>query len=181
MAITINLDGFTEKNYHYQGLSHLGPKETHNIEVDEFLEGQTTLSKIHPFLVNGKMNPSFETATTLRNHWKRKHLYCLRRRTWRGILGWRWIGLLGHWCRWCHVPQAAAQAHRCLGRRSTKWNPATVRQTWKLRHPSTWNWWNAVLWHAWPPSCKSCSSWPQSFSEYWLNQSSNMHVAFFFL
>lgn len=38
-------------------------KETHNIEVDEFLEGQTTLSKIHPFLVNGKKNPSFETAT----------------------------------------------------------------------------------------------------------------------
>ncbi|CAJ1946660.1 unnamed protein product [Cylindrotheca closterium] len=38
-------------------------KDTHNIEVDEFLEGQTTLSKIHPFLVNGEMNPTFETAT----------------------------------------------------------------------------------------------------------------------
>jgi FtsP/CotA-like multicopper oxidase with cupredoxin domain len=36
---------------------------THNLEVDEFLMGQTTLSKIHPFLVNGKMEPSFETAT----------------------------------------------------------------------------------------------------------------------
>lgn len=38
-------------------------KETHNLEVDEFLQGQTTLSKIHPFLVNGRKNPSFETAT----------------------------------------------------------------------------------------------------------------------
>lgn len=38
-------------------------KPTHNLEVDEFLMGQTTLSKIHPFLVNGKTNPSFETAT----------------------------------------------------------------------------------------------------------------------
>lgn len=34
-------------------------KETHNLEVDEFLLGQTTLSKIHPFLVNGQMNPKF--------------------------------------------------------------------------------------------------------------------------
>lgn len=38
-------------------------KDTHDIEVDEFLNGQTTLSKIHPFLVNGKINPSYETAT----------------------------------------------------------------------------------------------------------------------
>jgi len=34
---------------------------THDLEVDEFLLAQTTLSKIHPFLVNGKMNPVFET------------------------------------------------------------------------------------------------------------------------
>ena len=32
---------------------------THNLEVDEFLMGQTTLSKIHPFLVNGVINPTF--------------------------------------------------------------------------------------------------------------------------
>lgn len=36
-------------------------KETHNLEVDDFLKGQTTLSKIHPFLVNGQMTPSFTT------------------------------------------------------------------------------------------------------------------------
>lgn len=35
-------------------------KPTHNLEVDEFLMGQTTLSKVHPFLVNGVMNPTFE-------------------------------------------------------------------------------------------------------------------------
>lgn len=35
-------------------------KETHNLEVDEFLMGQTTLSKIHPFLVNGEINPTFD-------------------------------------------------------------------------------------------------------------------------
>lgn len=35
-------------------------KPTHNLEVDEFLLGQTTLSKIHPFLINGQMNPTFE-------------------------------------------------------------------------------------------------------------------------
>ena len=34
-------------------------KKTHNFEVDEFLMGQTTLSKIHPFLVNGKLTPNF--------------------------------------------------------------------------------------------------------------------------
>ena len=34
-------------------------KSTHNLEVDEFLMGQTTLSKIHPFLVNGQMTPDF--------------------------------------------------------------------------------------------------------------------------
>lgn len=37
-------------------------KETHNLEVDEFLMGQTTLSKIHPFLLNGKMNPTFHVG-----------------------------------------------------------------------------------------------------------------------
>ena len=36
-------------------------KETHNLEVDDFLKGQTTLSKIHPFLVNGQMTPNFVT------------------------------------------------------------------------------------------------------------------------
>ena len=36
-------------------------KETHNLEVDDFLKGQTTLSKIHPFLVNGQMTPNFDT------------------------------------------------------------------------------------------------------------------------
>ena len=37
-------------------------KPSHNLEVDEFLLGQTTLSKIHPFLVNGEVTPSFEVA-----------------------------------------------------------------------------------------------------------------------
>mmetsp|Transcript_2016 Transcript_2016/g.3774 ORF Transcript_2016/g.3774 Transcript_2016/m.3774 type:complete len:749 (-) Transcript_2016:701-2947(-) len=32
----------------------------HDIEVDEFLLGQTTLSKIHPFLVNGQITPKLE-------------------------------------------------------------------------------------------------------------------------
>jgi FtsP/CotA-like multicopper oxidase with cupredoxin domain len=39
---------------------HNGTK--HNLEVDEFLMGQTTLSKIHPFLVNGKVTPNFDVA-----------------------------------------------------------------------------------------------------------------------
>ena len=34
-------------------------KATHNLEVDEFLMGQTTLSKVHPFLINGQINPTF--------------------------------------------------------------------------------------------------------------------------
>lgn len=34
----------------------------HDVEVDEFLMGQTTLSKIHPFLVNGELTPGFQTA-----------------------------------------------------------------------------------------------------------------------
>lgn len=37
-------------------------KPTHNLEVDEFLLGQTTLSKIHPFLVNEKINPTFKVG-----------------------------------------------------------------------------------------------------------------------
>lgn len=35
---------------------------SHNLEVDDFLMGQTTLSKIHPFLVNGQMTPNFNVA-----------------------------------------------------------------------------------------------------------------------
>ena len=35
--------------------------KAHDIEVDEFLMGQTTLSKIHPFLVNEQTNPVFTT------------------------------------------------------------------------------------------------------------------------
>jgi len=38
-------------------------RPTHDVEVDDFLMGQTTLSKIHPFTVNGRINPTFETAT----------------------------------------------------------------------------------------------------------------------
>jgi FtsP/CotA-like multicopper oxidase with cupredoxin domain len=38
-------------------------KPTHNLEVDEFLMGHsTTLSKIHPFLVNGEMTPNFNVG-----------------------------------------------------------------------------------------------------------------------
>ena len=37
-------------------------KSTHNLEVDDFLMGQTTLSKIHPFLVNGEMSPNFSVG-----------------------------------------------------------------------------------------------------------------------
>jgi FtsP/CotA-like multicopper oxidase with cupredoxin domain len=35
---------------------------SHNLEVDEFLMGQTTLSKIHPFLVNGQLTPNFDNV-----------------------------------------------------------------------------------------------------------------------
>ena len=35
---------------------------THNLQVDAFLMGQTTLSKIHPFLINGQMTPNFSTG-----------------------------------------------------------------------------------------------------------------------
>jgi FtsP/CotA-like multicopper oxidase with cupredoxin domain len=37
-------------------------EKNHNLEVDEFLLGQTTLSKIHPFLVNGKQTPNFQVG-----------------------------------------------------------------------------------------------------------------------
>ena len=37
-------------------------KPTHNLEVDQFLLGQTTLSKIHPFLINGQYNPTYEVG-----------------------------------------------------------------------------------------------------------------------
>jgi len=37
-------------------------KPSHKLEVDEFLLGQTTLSKIHPSLVNGEVTPGFEVA-----------------------------------------------------------------------------------------------------------------------
>jgi len=40
-----------------------GTADGHNLEVDEFLMGQTTLSKIHPFLVNGVMTPNFDIST----------------------------------------------------------------------------------------------------------------------
>jgi len=36
------------------------PPAKHNAEVDEFLMGQTTLSKIHPFLINGKEEPHYD-------------------------------------------------------------------------------------------------------------------------
>ena len=36
--------------------------KSHELEVDEFLKGQTTLSKIHPFLVNGKLTPNFDNV-----------------------------------------------------------------------------------------------------------------------
>ena len=37
-------------------------QNSHNLQVDEFLLGQTTLSKIHPFLINGEINPTFTTS-----------------------------------------------------------------------------------------------------------------------
>lgn len=43
----------------FQDVSGSKPGAAHNIEVDEFLMGQTTLSKIHPFLVNGEITPNF--------------------------------------------------------------------------------------------------------------------------
>jgi len=44
----------------FQDITEKKPTATHNIEVDEFLLGQTTLSKIHPFLVNGEITPTFD-------------------------------------------------------------------------------------------------------------------------
>lgn len=37
-------------------------KKLHDVEVDDFLMGQTTLSKIHPFLVNGELTPNYQTS-----------------------------------------------------------------------------------------------------------------------
>lgn len=37
-------------------------KSTHNLEVDEFLMGQTFLSKIHPILVNGKFDVAYSVG-----------------------------------------------------------------------------------------------------------------------
>mmetsp|Transcript_15938 Transcript_15938/g.36907 ORF Transcript_15938/g.36907 Transcript_15938/m.36907 type:complete len:685 (+) Transcript_15938:412-2466(+) len=44
----------------FQDVRELRPHADHDIEVDEFLNGQTTLSKIHPFLVNGEITPGFD-------------------------------------------------------------------------------------------------------------------------
>lgn len=46
-------------------------KESHNLEVDQFLMGQTTLSKIHPFLVNGEYNPTLATISVGEVLWLR--------------------------------------------------------------------------------------------------------------
>ena len=46
----------------FQDVRDLKPGATHDIEVDEFLNGQTTLSKIHPFLVNGEITPLFDNV-----------------------------------------------------------------------------------------------------------------------
>jgi len=45
------------------------PTHVH-LEVDEFLLGQTTLSKIHPFTVNGQINPSFTIQVDQILHFK---------------------------------------------------------------------------------------------------------------
>eukprot|EP00536_Pseudo-nitzschia_multiseries_P004373 jgi/Psemu1/295550/fgenesh1_pm.72_\ len=44
----------------FQDVTDRKPDAGHDIEVDEFLAGQTTLSKIHPFLVNGEINHRLE-------------------------------------------------------------------------------------------------------------------------
>jgi len=46
----------------FQDVTKLKPNADHDIEVDEFLNGQTTLSKIHPFLVNGEITPIFDNV-----------------------------------------------------------------------------------------------------------------------
>lgn len=46
----------------FQDVTKLKPDADHDIEVDEFLNGQTTLSKIHPFLVNGEITPVFDNV-----------------------------------------------------------------------------------------------------------------------
>jgi FtsP/CotA-like multicopper oxidase with cupredoxin domain len=46
----------------FQNIKDQKPEATHDIQVDEFLLGQTTLSKIHPFLVNGQITPNYEVG-----------------------------------------------------------------------------------------------------------------------
>jgi FtsP/CotA-like multicopper oxidase with cupredoxin domain len=43
----------------FQDIREKKPHAEHDIQVDEFLLGQTTLSKIHPFLVNGQITPNY--------------------------------------------------------------------------------------------------------------------------
>lgn len=47
----------------FQNIRGQKPNAKHDIEVDEFLLGQTTLSKIHPFLVNGEITPRFDNVS----------------------------------------------------------------------------------------------------------------------
>jgi FtsP/CotA-like multicopper oxidase with cupredoxin domain len=46
----------------FQSVKETKPDAHHDIQVDEFLLGQTTLSKIHPFLVNGQITPNFDVG-----------------------------------------------------------------------------------------------------------------------
>jgi FtsP/CotA-like multicopper oxidase with cupredoxin domain len=46
----------------FQDIRDKNPHALHDIQVDEFLLGQTTLSKIHPFLVNGQITPNFQVG-----------------------------------------------------------------------------------------------------------------------
>ncbi|KAG7347238.1 cupredoxin [Nitzschia inconspicua] len=46
----------------FQDIRNQKPHAEHDIQVDEFLLGQTTLSKIHPFLVNGQITPNYNVA-----------------------------------------------------------------------------------------------------------------------
>lgn len=46
----------------FQDIRDKKPQAEHDIQVDEFLLGQTTLSKIHPFLVNGQITPNYNVG-----------------------------------------------------------------------------------------------------------------------
>lgn len=46
----------------FQDVSDIRPNADHDIEVDEFLNGQTTLAEIHPFLINGEITPQFDNV-----------------------------------------------------------------------------------------------------------------------